>query len=244
MAVSRIEDLLTESERQERQPPVRLHLILPPAVLAGSVVLLWLTGNLGKAAAAAGSSFFLLGKFVVLSGAMPESSFDLTALELAALVVFMDVLCAWFLAYNLHWVYRIRRLGIGPGIQRLVDYCQYWLHHRPWMRRWAFTGVMLFVLFPLTGTGAPGGSILGRLVGLRSRTTLIAILTGSVLGCGLMAAFATRLQPLFAGIKDAPWFKASGIGILAIVVVALLVLGRRVSRASRELARSQSGGDA
>ena len=244
MAVSRIEDLLTESERQDHPRPLRLHLILPPSVLGGSIVLLWVTGNLGKVAAAAGSSFFLLGKFVILSGAVPESSFGLTAVELAAMVVVMDILCAWFLAYNVHWVYRIRRFGIGPGIERLVDYCQYWLHNRPWMRRWAFTGVMLFVLFPLTGTGAPGGSILGRLVGLRPRTTMFAILTGSVLGCGLMAAFATRLQPVFVGIQDTLWFKASGIVILAIVVVALLVLGRRVSRAATELARSQSGGDA
>jgi uncharacterized membrane protein len=157
------------------------------------------------------------------------------------MVFYMDCLYAYFLAYNLHHVYRLPR--VGPWLQRLHDYCRYWIVHQPWMRRWAFTGVMLFVMFPLTGTGAPGGSILGRLVGLRARTTMVAITLGSALGVTIMAAFARPLEPIFHDIQHEWWFEAAGILVLAIVMVLLIRLGRRISRAAEALARS-SGEDA
>jgi len=190
-------------------------------------------------AAAAAAALFYLGKLIILSGAAPDSTFGMSTLALAALVVFVDMVVAYFFAYNLHHVYRIPR--VGPWLERLQHFCRYWLARNTWMRRWAFTGVLLFVMFPLTGTGAPGGSILGRIVGLRPVTTLLAIATGSLLGCGLMAAFAVRLEPVFHGLQRELWFQISGLAILAILLVVLVRLGHMLSKAAARHAREEGG---
>ena len=224
----------------EKSRPALLHLVLPIGIAIGVVAFLSVSGRLTTVVTAAALSFFTVGKLIILSGSVPDT-FSMGPWELAAMVFCMDLFYAYVLAFNLDWLFKVK--GIGPWLERLVNYCKYWIHSQPWMRRFAFTGVMLFVMFPLTGTGAPGGSILGRLVGLRARVTLFAIGLGSMLGCGLLAAFATQLEPVFSAIKDELWFKASGLVILAIVVVVLFVLGRKVSRAAEEYAQSQTAGD-
>ena len=225
-----------------------IHLLAPFVVLGVVVATLYLTGDLHRFALASAASFFTLGKFIIVFGGLPEETYaklgmeKMSTFELASMVVFMDLLYAYFLAFNLHHVYRIQRFGIGPAIQRLQNFCQWWLSERPWMRRWAFTGVMLFVMFPLTGTGAPGGSIIGRLVGLRARTTLAAIALGSMLGSTIMGLLADRLEPIFERIQDEWWFHSLGIAIIAIVIGLLFWLGRRLSRAADEYARRQGEG--
>jgi uncharacterized membrane protein len=238
MPPTNLQELIAESRKMEQDRPLRgaLHLILPFAILAVTIVLLKLAGRLATVATAAGVSFFTLGKLIILTSAHPDVK--LGAIELAFMVFYMDCLYAYLLAYNLHHLAKIPRFG--PWLARLHNYCRYWLKTHPWMKRWAFTGVMLFVLFPLTGTGAPGGSILGRIVGLRARTTLSAIALGSALGCTLMAAFARPLEPILSGIQHEWWFEASGIAILAIVILLLLHLGRKLSKAAQEFARSEA----
>jgi uncharacterized membrane protein len=244
MPASNLKEILAEAERMEKDRPVltRLHLALPLGLFAVAVATLYVAGNLGRVGAAAAASFFYLGKLVILSGALPEQSFGMTALQLAVMVFLMDMWVAYCFAYNLHHVYRIPR--VGPWLERLQRYCRFWLSRQPWMKRWAFTGVMLFVMFPLTGTGAPGGSILGRIVGLRAWTTLCAIALGSTLGCGLMAGFAARLEPSFRDLREEWWFAAGGLVILAILLLFLIRLGRKLSQAADRFARAQdTGGD-
>jgi uncharacterized membrane protein len=250
MPDSSLEQMVAESQAEQDRRPVlgAVHLLLPLAVLATAIAALYFTGNLRRFSLASAASFFTLGKFIIVFGGLPAETYDrlgmekMSTAELAGMVVFMDVLYAYFLAFNLHHVYRIRRFGIGPAIQRLQNFCQWWLSERPWMRRWAFTGVMLFVMFPLTGTGAPGGSIIGRLVGLRARTTLAAITIGSLLGSTIMAVLADRLEPLFEQIQDEWWFHSLGIVIIAVVIALLYWLGRRLSRAADDYARRQGDG--
>jgi uncharacterized membrane protein len=244
MAATDLRAILAESKQMEKDRPVltRLHLLLPLGLLAIAIAFFYFSGDLGRVGAAAAASFFYLGKLVILTGALPEQSFGMTPLQLAVLVFLMDMWVAYFFAYNLHHVYRIPR--VGPWLERLQRYCRYWLSRQPWMRRWAFTGVMLFVMFPLTGTGAPGGSILGRIVGLRPGTTLCAIALGSTLGCGLMAGFAARLEPSFRDLRDEWWFAAGGLVILAILLMVLIRLGRKLSHAAETYAQGQdTGGD-
>ncbi|MHC4731404.1 MAG: hypothetical protein ACYS6Z_12565 [Planctomycetota bacterium] len=216
MPASDLKEILAESERMERDRPVltRLHLFLPLGLLACAIALLHFAGDLGKAGAAAAASFFYLGKLVILSGALPEQSFGMTALQLAIMVFLMDMWVAYCFAYNLHHVYRIPR--VGPWLERLQRYCRYWLSRQPWM----------------------------SIIGLRARTTLSAIALGSTLGCGLMAGFAARLEPSFRDLRDEWWFAAGGLVILAILLVVLIRLGRKLSQAADRHARAQeAGGD-
>jgi len=232
-----IEEILADAERLERQQPMlsRIHLVLPFLIIIGVYVLLvWL--DAWQKFTAAGLAALPVGKFIILFGAVGD--IPLNQWQLAAMVIAMDTWVAYVLAYNLHHVYRIPK--VGPWLHDVQNYCRYWLHEMPWIRRWAITGVMLFVMFPLSGTGAPGGALLGRIVGLRPRVTLLAVFTGSLLGCGIMAAFAQQLEPVFHDVAGEWWFKASGIAILAILLFVLWRLGARVSRAARRFAESQA----
>lgn len=236
-----LEAILAESERAQRDRPLLtwLHLFLPLGILGASIAVLHFVGVLDRVAKAAVVAFFTIGKLIIVSGAATDI-WKMTALELAFVVFFMDVWVAYLLAFNLHFVYRVPRMG--PWLRRLQNYCRYWLAKQPWMKKWAFTGVMLFVMFPLTGTGAPGGSILGRLGGLRAWVTLFGIGLGSALGCVLMTAFAAPLEPVFREVQREWWFKASGLGVLVILLLILFHLGRRVSKAAEEYAKL--GGEA
>jgi len=245
MSQSAIDEILAESQRMQRDRPVLalLHLLLPLVVLIGTGVALWANGSLGTVSTVALTAFFTIGKLIILTGAVSDSAFGMNQWELAATVMWLDLFVAYVFAFNLHWVHRIPR--VGPAVLRLQNYCRYWLSMQPWMKRSAFSAVALFVMFPLTGTGAPGGSLLGRLVGLRPGTTLSAIGLGSILGCGLMASFATPLEAFFHDIQHTLWFKAAGLASLAIVGVLLFFLGRRLSRAADLYEKQQqSGGDA
>lgn len=232
-----IEEILADAQELERQQPMlsRIHLVMPFVIVVGVFAVL---GFLGVADqyTIAGLAALPVGKFIILSGAVGEN--PLNQWKLAVMVVAMDTWVAYVLAYNLHRVYRIPR--VGPWLHDVQNYCRYWLHEMPWIRRWAITGVTLFVIFPLSGTGAPGGALLGRIVGLRPRVTLLAVFTGSVIGCGIMAAFAVPLETVFHGLTGEWWFKASGIAILVILLLILWRLGVRVSRAAQRFARSNT----
>jgi len=231
-----IEEILAEARALELQQPMlsRVHLVLPFLIIVGAYVVLGFLGVAGRFTVA-GLAALPVGKFIILAGAVGEM--PLNQWQLAAMVVAMDTWVAYVLAYNLHHVYKIPR--VGPWLHDVQNYCRYWLHEMPWIRRWAITGVALFVMFPLSGTGAPGGALLGRIVGLRPRVTLMAVFAGSLIGCGIMAAFALPLEHVFHGVAGEWWFKASGVAILVILLFVLWRIGLRVSRAARQFARSE-----
>jgi uncharacterized membrane protein len=128
--------------------------------------------------------------------------------------------------YNMDLLFRIPKLG--PWFRRIRDRTRRMVARNPWLRRQAFLGVILVVMFPLTGTGAIAGSILGRLAGLRRGTNLIAIVLGAIAGSGAIAALV-----LLIGVErtrellDHP-------ALLAVVLVVLLggsfLLAHRLQR--------------
>jgi len=236
-----IDEIMAEARRLERQQPVMswLHLVLPLLIVISIYTVLWWFGVVRRFTAA-GLVALPLGKFIILTGSVRDNPFGLTQWQLALMVVAMDTWVAYVLAYNLHHIYRIPR--VGPWIHDIQNYCRYWLHEMRWIRRWAITGVMLFVMFPLSGTGAPGGALLGRIVGLRPRVTLLAVFSGSVLGCSIMAAFADRLERIFHPIQGEWWFHAIGVGIVGILLLILWRLGVRISRAAERFAQTEAQG--
>jgi len=231
-----MEQILAEAEALDRTQPVlgRIHLLTPILIVIGMVVFLSILGQLDTYMVA-GLAALPLGKFIVLAGAVDD--IGLNQWQLALMIVFMDTWVAYVLAYNLHHVYRIPRLG--PWLHNVQNYCRYWLNEYPLMRRWAITGVVLFVVVPLSGTGAPGGALLGRIVGLRARTILAAVFTGSVIGCGIMVAFAAQISSSFAEVQGEWWFRAIGISILVILLIILWRLGMHISRAAKRFADAQ-----
>ncbi len=127
--------------------------------------------------------FTALGKFAVFMGV--DGSDPMQPYYIALLIVYMDTCVAFLVAFNLDWLYRVR--GIGSRLEEVQKTSADILELNSWMRRATFVGVMLFVAFPLTGTGAIGGTLLGRMMGLRRTRIMVGILIGAFIGAFGMA---------------------------------------------------------
>ena len=188
----RIEHLDSVEETLRREHPVIWLLTLVGPFLAASafLVAVWmiLGGDyLRRMAVVAAASLWMFGRFVILSGSDPDvatSTGGLSSMELFLMVLFLDVSVALFLTFHLNFLFRIP--WVGPKMRLLMFDGRFILDHQPWIRRATFAGLIAFVAFPLAATGSVGGTILGRLLGLRRSMTLFGILLGSLLGNGLM----------------------------------------------------------
>ena len=195
------------------------------------------TAAAGKLATTAALVFFVFGKFAVLFGVGADSPFG--PYEIASIVAYMDITIATLLVANLPRLYRLPRLG--PIVEELAEHGLYMLERSRWLGRMTMFGVALFVMFPLTGTGAIGGSIFGRLLGLSALRTMTAIAIGALVGSFGMAYFADRLRGVFTEELRESWqFQAVGAAVVAGLVALVWWHGRRVSREIR--ARREAGG--
>ena len=83
-----------------------------------------------------------------------------------------------------------------------------------WIKPLRFIGIMLFVMVPFQGSGGMGGSILGRLIGMKPWNTLLSITLGAIIGCTLLAYFAETIKSVF--LQNAVY------GILIIVILIII----------------------
>ena len=130
---------------------------------------------------------------------------------LAIATAFVDVAVGVFLTWNFDLAKKIP--FIGSGITRVQRKGEDMLGSLPWLERASFIGIVVFVMFPFQGSGAVGGTILGRAIGLSPKKNLAAVTIGAVSGSFLLSASIVY-----------------GLGVLAIlapiqVAVAVLFLG-------------------
>lgn len=161
----------------------------------------------------AGSIFVALGKFVVFLGVKKNAAWH--PYELALIVIYMDVMVGVLVTYNLDLLYRTPALGRRLMAIRRGSMAVLALH--PWMRRAAFFGVMAFVAFPVTGSGAVAGTLLGQLLGLRRLTTLAGIAGGAIVGAFGLALGATIVGAALAKQLEQTWLQV----VLAVVLIAV-----------------------
>ncbi len=217
----RFEDLLERDRAHDRSSRIRKHVHLWGPLLGTiglGLVLGFFVGweELRTVVFHAVASALFAGKFIILTGVSNEPG----PWALAALVVYLDVIVALFLAFNLDVTYRLPYLG--GKLLGLQEYGRYTLRTKPYLRKLSFIGLSIFVLFPVAATGAVGGSILGRLLGMRPYRIVLAIGIGSLVGCSMMAAFAGVLSAALEPIRDEWWFKAIGIAAIGALVLILL----------------------
>ncbi len=169
---------------------------------------------------AAALSAWFLGRFVILSGsegALHDLSGNLSSEHLFLLVTWMDVMTALVLAFHIGFLFRLPY--IGNRILALVNDGHFILDAQPWMKRATFFGLTGFVVFPLTATGAVGGSIFGRLLGMSRVSTFTGIVLGSLIGNGLMYFFSEQMARLMD--KDLPVIKYGGFILIALITLIL-----------------------
>lgn len=132
---------------------------------------------------------------------------------MASSIAFVDIIVALFLVWNYDLAKRIPLIGSfmikveekGHGIEDKYA----------WIRPLRFIGIVLFVMIPFQGSGGFVGSIVGRLIGMRPWTTFIAISTGAVTGCLLVATFSNIFIEL-AKINTV-------LTVILIVIIAVII---------------------
>jgi uncharacterized membrane protein len=134
------------------------------------------------------------------------------------MVTFMDMVVALVVAFHIGVLFKLPVLG--PRVSSLVADSRFVLNSYPWMKRATFAGLLAFVAFPLASTGAVGGSILGRLLGLGRFPTYIATVIGCVIGNAGMYLIGRQIEQ-WGVDKDHPVVKYGGITVIILVVVVL-----------------------
>ena len=159
----------------------------------------------------------------------------MSPLELFGLVTYLDFMTALFVTFHMGFLFRVPLLG--PKIAMLVWDGKFVMDSQPWIRKIAFWGLVVFVIFPTSTTGSIGGSIFGRLLGLGRVTTVLGVLIGSLLGNGLMLVFSEFIS-LY--VKDSFELKIAGVVIL---VVAMFFLERRYRAAKERFLKNEGIGE-
>lgn len=141
-------------------------------------------------------------------------------------IALLDVLAGLFMALNFEMAYQVPLLG--EWISRFMDHGQAFLSRRPWLKKFYFSGLVLFVMFPLQGSGGIGGSLVGRLLGMKPRTVLLAITIGAFAGCYLIALGSEFIWDLIL-VHPALGVTVAGAVIVAILA-AYIVYRRKMPR--------------
>lgn len=183
----------------------------------------------GSYVAAAAAAFFMFGRFIILLGTDGVPAEDaqvflkhLNPRNLFFMLTWLDVMVAMFVAFHMSILFRIP--WVGAKMEGLVEDANFIIKRQAWIKSAAFIGLVSFVIFPTSTTGSIGGSIFGRLLGMKRPTIILAILTGSILGNGVMLIFAKQINYLLPS-GDNIWLK---VGAVAVMVFVLFLFERWV----------------
>ncbi|GJQ30221.1 MAG: hypothetical protein HBSAPP03_21050 [Phycisphaerae bacterium] len=189
-------------------------------------------------------TFFVLGRFAILAAgdaSAADTALRLTRFEAFVMVTWMDMFVACMLIFHGGLMFRIPKLG--PRLAALREDAEFVLHEHPWMRRFTFIGLSVFVAFPIAATGSVAGSIFARLLGLTRVSGFLAICAGSVLGNALMFVGNKALSKTPFFDPESPLNLVLGLGLILGVVVLLNIRYQRMKRRWAEGTRRGPGRD-
>lgn len=191
-------------------------------------------------------SMVAVGKFLPMWGITGQSNFSPWGLGLVIWV--LDTCTVLVVVYGLEGLYRFAHLR--RAIDKVRSNVSLVLVAYPRIRRGAAVGVVVFVLFPVAGTGALIGSFLGILLGLHRHVLIAAVSAGGLLGGMLMAVSAVYFSETLIWIRDMQQHvvvkTVSIVGMTLIVVFAFRWLSltyKRALAAAEQQSDSGSHGD-
>jgi uncharacterized membrane protein len=179
-------------------------------------------------------TFVAVGKFLPLWSISGQST--LGPYELGVGIWALDTLTVIVFVYSFEAFYRIsfaRRF-----LDRTNRNMKLLLRVYPRLKRLSLIGVFLFVLFPVSGTGALAGSFIGLLLGAHRLNLIMAVSLGGCFGGLVMAFLASNFAGVLSRLQEAQSDSTVHYIILAVVVgiVAAIIiwLGRAFRRVLAE----------
>jgi uncharacterized membrane protein len=133
---------------------------------------------------------------------------------MALSIAFVDIVVALFLVWNYDLAKKIPL--IGNFIDKIEKIGKKTSNKYNWIKPLRFIGIMLFVMVPFQGSGGLVGSIIGRLIGMKPWNIFLAISTGSLFGCFLIAYFADIILSII--IQNLLF------GILIIIIIMTILI--------------------
>jgi uncharacterized membrane protein len=141
----------------------------------------------------------------------------------SVVISFMDIVTALFFVWNFDYAKRIPVLG--KWIRNFENENANIMSEKAWLRGMTYIGLVLFVFVPLQGTEGVGGSVLGRILGLRPWTVFSAIVVGSLTGSLATAYIAIKLGTAILNmLTDTTSKIIAGIVLLAAFAVISYLL--------------------
>jgi uncharacterized membrane protein len=134
---------------------------------------------------------------------------------MALSIMMIDIETALFMGWNFDLALRIPVLGriMESFIKKAAEF----IKEQPWLKKLYFTGIVVLVMVPVTGSGGIRGTIIGNLLGMQKIPLFLAIVIGAFIGCFAIALAAVFLQELF--IKS---ILLGAAAVIAIIIVALI----------------------
>ncbi|PTD94736.1 hypothetical protein C9439_00945 [archaeon SCG-AAA382B04] len=204
--------LVTKIRRELEQPTTWLFLskLSLPFMLAGIYLgIVYLFFEWRTLYPLIGVYFFPpLGKETVIPMGV---GFGVSPSLMAFSIAYVDIVVGLFFALNFDLLKKIPFLGyyikVVEGNGRKL------IRNKDWLRKFAFSGLVLLVMVPFQGSGAVTASVIGRLTGLKPMKVWLSIIIGAITGCIIIAYF-TDLIIYISKINT----------ILAIIVLILVFL--------------------
>lgn len=100
---------------------------------------------------------------------------------MALSIVMIDIETGLFMALNFDLAYRLPLLG--PVLSDLTKKTKQILRDHRWLASLWFFAIVLMVMVPVFGSGGIRGSVAGKLLGMSTLVTFLAILAGTLIGC-------------------------------------------------------------
>ena len=152
---------------------------------------------------------------------------------LGTVVFYLDSVVAVLMAYNFDLMLKIP--VVGEKIRAAQAGARSFLERRPWFRKLAYSGIVAFVFFPISGTGAIFGSILGNMLGISRYLLIFLIMLGGAIGGYGFALGADLFGEKFELMIEHPIFHVVGLCLLgafgAWIVLRILRSVRPVKQA-------------
>ena len=232
-----------ESSFRQRYPFLWTATLIAPVVVSAALLifigLFYDWSFAGRFVTHAVLTFFVFGRFIILSGGEDAYRVLMSPAELFGLVTYLDFMTALFVTFHMGILFRLPWLG--PKIATLVWDGKFVMDSQPWIKRFAFAGLVAFVMFPSSTTGSIGGSIFGRLLGLSRFTTVAGVLVGSILGNAVMFFLSRQLNQYLN--KDNIWLKVVGALLIVALCVAVEWRYRQVKKKFLVTAEQNDGSD-
>lgn len=158
--------------------PIRpLNLSLPLIAAGVASIFLINAGAAGQKLGALMTAYLISPFGMALILAAPTLGINVFVAALS--LIFVDALLSAFIILNFDIITRVP--VIGRLVLKMEKGAHAELRRYPWLRRFIYIGIVLFITIPMLGTGVIMGTLIGKLLGLKPLPLWIAVVIGAVI---------------------------------------------------------------